>query len=289
VGVGLLRTESQLIGRAGYPSEDELYATYRKIVDGMYPHGVIIRVFDVGGDKIAPGSFHESNPFLGWRGIRVLLDRPDLFLAQLRAILRASNRKTVRIMFPMVSTVREIMRTKEMVEQAKRELTARGEAFDPTVKLGIMVETPAAAILADQMAAEVDFLSIGTNDLIQYVMAVDRDNMAVAPLYQQFSPAVLRTIKMVIDAGHKKNRWVGMCGEMAGDPLATMLLVGMGLDEFSMIPTVLPEIKKIIRSIKFKDAKRVAEKVLSMTTEDEAYHYLSAVIRNQLPELPLEP
>jgi phosphoenolpyruvate-protein phosphotransferase (PTS system enzyme I) len=289
VGIGLLRTESQLMSRTGFPSEDELYETYRKIVDGMYPHSVIVRVFDAGGDKIAPGSFHESNPFLGWRGIRVLLDRPDLFLTQLRAILRASDRKTVRIMFPMVSTLEEIRRAKEMVELAKAELTTRGQTFDHSVKLGIMIETPAAAIIADLMAAEVDFLSIGTNDLVQYVMAVDRDNMAVAPLYQQFNPAVLRTIKMVIDAGHKKNRWVGMCGEMAGDPLATVPLVGMGLDEFSVIPTVLPEIKKIIRSIKFKDAKRVAEKVLAMTSEVEAHAYLSTLIRNQIPEIPLEP
>jgi phosphotransferase system enzyme I (PtsI) len=176
-----------------------------------------------------------------------------------------------------------------MVELAKAELTTRGQTFDHSVKLGIMIETPAAAIIADLMAAEVDFLSIGTNDLVQYVMAVDRDNMAVAPLYQQFNPAVLRTIKMVIDAGHKKNRWVGMCGEMAGDPLATVPLVGMGLDEFSVIPTVLPEIKKIIRSIKFKDAKRVAEKVLAMTSEVEAHAYLSTLIRNQIPEIPLEP
>lgn len=288
-GIGLFRTESQLIGRSGFPSEEELYITYRKVVDGIYPHNVIIRLFDVGGDKLAPGSFHESNPFLGWRGIRVLLDRSDLFLTQLRATLRASDRKNLSILIPMVSTVREIRQTKELLEQAKGELRARGEAFDPNIKIGIMVETPAAAVLADQMAAEADFLSIGTNDLIQYMMAVDRDNMAVAPLYQQFNPAVLRTIKMIIDAGHKKNRWVGMCGEMAGDPVATLLLLGMGLDEFSVIPTVLPEIKKIIRTSRFKDAKRVADKVLTMTTEQEAREYLLALIRNQIPEIPLEP
>jgi len=289
VGIGLFRTESQLIGRSGYPSEEELCSTYRKVVDGIFPHNVIIRLFDVGGDKLAPGSFHENNPFLGWRGVRVLLDRPDLFLTQLRAILRASNRKNLSIMIPMVSTVREIQQTKKLLDQAKNELRDHGEAFDPNIKIGIMVETPAAAVLADQMAAEADFLSIGTNDLIQYIMAVDRDNMAVAPLYQQFNPAVLRTIKMVIDAGHKKNRWVGMCGEMAADPVATVLLLGMGLDEFSVIPSVLPEIKKIIRTTKFKDAKRVADKVLTMTTEQEARDYLLALIRNQIPEIPLEP
>jgi phosphotransferase system enzyme I (PtsI) len=151
-----------------------------------------------------------------------------------------------------------------------------------------MVETPAATLMADQMAAEADFLSIGTNDLTQYIMAVDRDNLAVAPLYQQFNPAVLRAIKMIIDAGHKKSSWVGMCGEMAGDPLATVLLVGLGLDEFSVIPTVLPEIKKIIRSVKQRDAKRVAERALAMTSEAEIREYLSSVVKNQIPEIPLD-
>jgi len=288
-GIGLFRTEGQLIGRNTYPSEDEQYEAYRKAADGMYPHPVIFRVFDVGGDKLAPESFHEQNPFLGWRGIRVLLDREEIFLDQLRAILRASVRKNVRVMFPMISTLQEIRETKEMLVRAKADLAAKGVPFDPGIKIGIMVEVPAAVILAEQMAAEVDFLSIGTNDLIQYVLAVDRDNNAVAPLYQQFNPAVLRTIKMVIDAGHKKNAWVGMCGEMAGDPLATVLLVGLGLDEFSVIPSVLPEIKKIIRSIKFKDAKRVAEKALTMTTVGEIREYLSSIIKNKVPEIPLEP
>ncbi len=287
-GIGLFRTEGQLIGRNTYPSEDEQYDVYREVADGMHPHPVIFRVFDVGGDKLAPESFHEQNPFLGWRGIRVLLDREEIFLDQLRAMLRASTRKNVRIMIPMVSTLQEIRQTKQLLARAKADLTARGIDFDPAVKIGIMVEVPAAAILAEQMAAEVDFLSIGTNDLIQYILAVDRDNNAVAPLYQQFNPAVLRTIKMVIDAGHRKNAWVGMCGEMAGDHLATVLLVGLGLDEFSVIPSVLPEIKKIIRSIKFRDAKRVSDKVLSMSTVEEIRTYLSSIIKNKVPDIPLE-
>ncbi len=287
-GIGLFRTEGQLFGRTGYPTEEELYATYRTAAEAVFPHPVIFRTFDVGGDKIAPGSFHENNPFLGWRGIRVLLDRPDLFLTQLRAILRSSERKNVRIMLPMVSTVQEIRQTREVLRTAMDQLQHRGQPFDPGVKLGVMVETPAAALLADHMAAEVDFLSIGTNDLTQYVMAVDRDNLAVAPLYQQFNPAVLRAIKMIIDAGHKRSRWVGMCGEMAGDPLATVLLVGLGLDEFSVIPTVLPEIKKIIRTVKSRDAKRVAERALSMSAESDIREYLSSVVRNQVPEIPLD-
>ena len=287
-GVGLFRTEGQLFGRTGYPTEEELYATYRSATDVIFPNTVIFRVFDVGGDKIAPGSFHENNPFLGWRGIRVLLDRPDLFQTQLRAILRASDRKTVRIMLPMVSTVQEIRLAREALRTAMAELARRGVPHDSGIALGVMVETPAAALMAEEMASEVDFLSIGTNDLTQYIMAVDRDNLAVAPLYQQFNPAVLRAIKMIIDAGHRKACWVGMCGEMAGDPLATVMLVGLGLDEFSVIPSVLPEIKKIIRTVKFKEAKRVADRALGMSSEAEIREYLSSVIKNQIPELPLD-
>jgi phosphotransferase system enzyme I (PtsI) len=288
-GVGLFRTEGFLIGRTTAPSEEEQYEAYRDIAENTFPHTVIFRVFDVGGDKVAPGAFHEQNPFLGWRGIRVLLDRPDILLTQLRAILRASTRKNVRIMFPMVSTLTEIHRAKEFLAQARNELESQKIPFDRKVKIGVMVEVPSAAVMAERMASQVDFLSIGTNDLIQYVLAVDRDNNAVAPLYQQFDPAVLHTIKHIIDAGHKRNVWVGMCGEMAGDPLATVLLVGLGLDEFSVIPSVLPEIKKIIRSIRYKDARRVAEKALTMNSPEEIRAYLSTIIRNQLPEIPIEP
>jgi phosphotransferase system enzyme I (PtsI) len=287
-GIGLFRTESQLIGKASYPTEEEQYQAYSRVADGVFPHSVIFRAFDVGGDKISPDTEHEANPFLGWRGIRVLLDRPRLFLDQLRSILRASTRKNVRIMFPMVSTVQEIRRAREMVSLAKKELDARALPYDPDIKIGIMVEVPAAAVLAEQMAAEADFLSIGTNDLIQYLLAVDRDNAAVAPLYQQFNPAVLRTIRHIIDAGHKKGIWVGMCGEMAGDPLATVLLIGLGIDELSVIPSVLPEIKKIILSIKYKEAKRVADKVLTMSTDQEIRDHLSSITRNKVPEIPFD-
>jgi len=285
-GIGLFRTESQLIGRPSYPTEEEQFSAYRRVAEGVYPNSVIFRTFDVGGDKISPDTEHEANPFLGWRGIRVLLDRPGLFLDQLRGILRASTRKNVRIMFPMVSTVQEIRRAREMVARAKAELDERGLPYDRDIKIGIMIEVPAAAVLAGEMAGEADFLSIGTNDLIQYLLAVDRDNAAVAPLYQQFNPAVLRTIRHIIDAGHKKGVWVGMCGEMAGDPLATVLLVGLGIDELSVIPSVLPEIKKIILSIKYKEAKRVADRVLAMSTEQEIRDHLSSIIKNKVPEIP---
>lgn len=287
-GIGLFRTESQLIGREAYPTEEELYEKYKEVADGIFPHPVIFRVFDVGGDKLSPETRHEANPFLGWRGIRVLLDRPEMFLNQLRGILRASIRKNVRIMFPMVTTLQEVRNAKSMVERAKEDLKARGIPFDPALRIGVMIEVPAAAILADQLAEEVDFFSIGTNDLIQYLLAVDRDNNAVAPLYQQFNPAVLRCIKMVIDAGHKRNVWVGMCGEMAADPLATILLVGLGLDELSVVPSMVPEIKKIIRCVKQTDAKQIADKALALTTDLEIKDYLTSVLRTRIPEIPLE-
>ncbi len=288
-GVGLFRTESQLIGRGSYPTEEEQCRVYETIAEKVFPHPVIFRAFDVGGDKLAPGSYHEANPFLGWRGIRVLLDRPEeLFLPHLRAILRASTRKNVRVMFPMISNLHEVRSAKKFLDQAKAELRDRQVSFDANIPVGVMIEVPSAALLAEDIAREVDFLSIGTNDLIQYLLAVDRDNSAVAPLYQQFNPAVLRTIKQIIDGGHKHHRWVGMCGEMAGDPIATTLLVGMGIDELSVIPTILPEIKKIIRSIKYKVARRVAEKVLAMGTVDEIKDFLADEIKHRLPDIPLE-
>jgi len=287
-GVGLYRTESQLLGQGAYPSEEEQFKEYEQVAEKVFPHSVIFRTFDVGGDKLAPEFYHEENPFLGWRGIRVCLDRPEMFLTQLRALLRASTRKNVRIMFPMVSMVQEVRLAKDFVQRAKEELRTRNCAFDANLKVGVMIEVPSAAMLAGEIAQEVDFLSIGTNDLIQYLLAVDRDNSAVAPLYQQFHPAVLRTIKMVIDAGHSNDTWVGMCGEMAGDPLATILLLGLGIDELSVVPTVLPEIKKIIRSVSHKQAREISQSVLTLSTELEIKEYLYTTMAKLLPEIPLE-
>lgn len=287
-GVGLFRTESQLMGRPTFPTEDEQAEEYTHIAEQLFPHPVIFRTFDIGGDKISPAALKEDNPFLGWRGIRVSLDRPEMFLDQLRAILRASARKNARILFPMVSKVMEVRKSKEYVKRAMDDLRRRGIPFDEKIPIGVMIEVPAAAILAEEIAKEVDFLSIGTNDLIQYLLAIDRGNLMVASLYQEFNPAVIRTIKSVIDAGHKHHKWVGMCGEMAGNPLAVMLLVGLGLDEFSVTPTILPEIKKVIRSIKYKEAKKIADKVLTLPTESEIKSFLASILKEKLPDLPLE-
>jgi phosphotransferase system enzyme I (PtsI) len=287
-GIGLYRTESLVIARAAFPEEEEQYEVYRSVAEGMAPFPVIFRTFDIGGDKVIPETTREQNPFLGWRGIRVMLDRPALFLSQLRAILRASAHGNVRIMFPMVSKLHEIRAAKQLLEQAKTELTARGIPYDPKLKIGLMIEVPSAVILAEEFAAEVDFLSIGTNDLIQYLLAVDRDNSSVAQLFQHFNPAVIRAIKLVVEAGHRRHVWIGMCGEMAGDPLATVLLMGLGLDELSVNPTILPEIKKIIRSVRHKDARKVAEKMLTLPTEAEIKEFLSTLVRDKIPELPIE-
>jgi len=286
-GVGLYRTERMLLNREVIPGEEEQYEEYKRIAEKIFPHQVILRTFDFGGDKVFPQSLPEANPFLGWRGIRICLDEPQLFLEQLRAILRASARKNVAMMFPMIATVKELREAKKITEQAKAELREKKIPFDEQIKIGVMIEVPSAAVMAEEIARESDFVSIGTNDLIQYLLAVDRTNSVVADLYQEFHPAVLRSIKHIADAAHKAKVWVGMCGEMAGDPLAVILLVGLGLDELSVVPAILPEIKKIIRSIKYKEAKRIAGDVLGFTTAEEVEQYLRDVIKKRFPDIPL--
>ncbi len=287
-GVGLYRTESLLIGRDDFPSEDEQYREYRRIVDRIYPQRVIMRAFDIGGDKIAAETAEEQNPFLGWRGIRVCFDRPDLFLNQLRAMLRASTRKNLAVMFPMITTINEVRRAKDFVQQAKTDLRARHVNFDDGLQVGVMIEVPAAALTAGQIAAEVDFLSVGSNDLIQYLLAVDRGNSLVSALYREFEPSVLLTLKHVINAGHKHGIWVGICGEMGGHPLAVPLLVGLGMDELSVVPVVLPEIKKIIRSLTYTQMQEVAKTALGLGTGDEVEEYLRDFLTKALPDLPLD-
>lgn len=287
-GIGLYRSEVLLIGKEVFPTEEEQFEQYRLIAEAMYPQRVIIRTFDIGGDKLMVNSTKENNPFLGWRGIRVMLDKPELFLDQLRAILRASIRKNVSVMFPMVSSLKEVRSAKRFVEEAKVHLRKANIPFDEKIKIGVMVEVPAAAVIAEDLAKEVDFLSIGTNDLIQYLLAVDRGNDVVSGLYQEFHPAVLRFLRRIIERGKRKDVWVGMCGEMAGDPLATILLLGLGLDEFSVVPNVLPEIKKIIRSVKYKEAKKIAKHVMTLETEDEVKAYLRGIMMDKFPDIPTD-
>ena len=286
-GVGLYRTETLLIGKEVFPTEDQQFRQYDLIAGSMAPKQVIIRTFDIGGDKLMSQQTKEQNPFLGWRGIRIMLDKPQVFLDQLRAILRASARGNIAIMFPMVSNIKEVRLAKQLLEQAKDELRDRGVAFDEKIPVGVMVEVPAAAIIAEDLAREVTFLSIGTNDLIQYLLAVDRGNEIVSELYQEFHPAVVRFLRRIIERGKNGGAWVGMCGEMAGDPLATVLLLGLGLDEFSVAPTILPEIKKIIRSVRLTEAKQLAERVLTLDTEDAIRAAVADVMRKQFPEIPI--
>jgi len=287
-GIGLYRTESLLLGEEVFPTEEEQYGVYHRIAESVYPKEAIIRTFDIGGDKFMAQTVRENNPFLGWRGVRVMLDKPQIFLDQLRAILRASSRKNIAILLPMVTNLKEVQLTKQLIAQAKDDLRARKIAFDDKIKLGVMIEVPAAAITADHLGHEVNFLSIGTNDLIQYLLAVDRGNDIVSELFQEFHPAVIRFLRRIIERGKQKRTWVGMCGQMAGDPLATILLVGLGLDEFSVVPNMVPKIKKIIRSIHYTEAIHVAERVLMMQSEDEIRTYLINLMKRKFPDIPLE-
>lgn len=278
-GVGLFRSEFLFMDREQLPSEEEQFVAYRDAVSGMAGKPVIIRTLDVGGDKHLPylDMPKEENPFLGWRAIRISLDRLDLFKTQLRAILRASAFGRALIMFPMISHVEQIRQAKTFVEEAKQELRQEGIAFDEQIPLGIMIEIPAACLIADALAAEVDFFSIGTNDLVQYTLAVDRMNERLSELYSYFHPAVLRLIQSVIDASHRNGIWTGMCGEMAADPLAAPLLLGLGLDEFSCNANSLPRVKEQIRRMSYQNAQEVAKHVLALSTPDEVKTYLASL------------
>ncbi len=242
---------------------------------------------DLGGDKNPPsiGIPPEENPFLGWRAIRISLDRQEIFQPQLRAILRASAEGNVKILFPMISSLEEVGECKKALEQAKSSLRKEGIPFDENIEIGLMIEVPSAALLADKLAAEVDFLSIGTNDLVQYLLAVDRGNERVAYLYKHLHPAVLRMIKQIIVAGHEQGVWVGMCGEMASDPLATLILLGLDLDEFSVSPMAVPEIKKIIRSTEQREAVRIANKVLEFEKATDVERFMTKVMRQKFKDL----
>ena len=270
-GVGLYRTEFLFMDRDALPTEDEQFKAYKEVAEAMPDQPIIVRTMDIGGDKELPymNFPKEMNPFLGWRAVRIFFDREDIMHAQLKAILRASAFGKLRIMFPMIISVEEFRSLKATVEQLKAELRADGKAFDESIEVGIMIETPAAAVMAHHLAKEVDFFSIGTNDLTQYTLAVDRGNEMISAMYNPLSPSVLTLIKMVIDASHAEGKWTGMCGELAGDERATLLLLGMGLDEFSMSAISVPRIKKLIRNTNFEDVKAMADQALSYATAAE--------------------
>lgn len=283
-GIGLFRTEYMYLAKRRPPTEEEQYAVYAEVARLFKPYPVIIRTFDLGGDKVVPG-YVESNPFLGFRAIRLMFEHPDLFLAQVRAVLRASAHGNVKMMFPMVTTLEELRRAKLIVEKARRELRAEGVPFDDDLEVGVMVEIPSAAIMADRLAKECSFLSIGSNDLTQYTLAVDRGNQRVAKLFNHFHPAVLYLIKRTIDAAHEQGIWVGICGEFASDPLAIVLLLGMGIDELSTSPGCLPEAKSIIRSIDTEIAAEVAAAVMKQSTVLEVQRLLRREVDRRFPKL----
>lgn len=282
-GVGLYRTEFLFMDRDAFPTEEEQFQAYKAVAEAVGAQAVIVRTMDIGGDKDLPymNLPKEENPFLGWRAIRICLDRKEILHAQLRAILRASVFGKLRIMFPMIISVEEVRALKAELELLKSQLRAEGKAFDESIEVGVMVETPAAAAIANHLAKEVDFFSIGTNDLTQYTLAVDRGNELISHLYNPMSPAVLRLIKQVIDASHAEGKWTGMCGELAGDERATLLLLGMGLDEFSMSAISIPGIKKIIRNANYDDAKALAEQALSQPTAQELSDVVSRFIKEK--------
>jgi phosphotransferase system enzyme I (PtsI) len=275
-GVGLLRTELLFMDRDSFPTEDEQFEFYKSAALRSKNKPVIVRTIDIGGDKHLP-YFNlpaELNPFLGYRAIRICLDRKDLFITQLKAILRASVFGDLKIMFPMISNLQEIKSAKNIVAEAKAELLNDNIAFNADIKVGIMIEIPSAAITADILAKEVDFFSIGTNDLCQYTLAVDRMNEKISHLYDPFNPGVLRLIQNVIEQGHKHNIHVGMCGEMASDPMATLLLVGMGLNDLSMSAASIPAIKNIIISNSITKARDIYKNVMKMDSSEKIIVYL---------------
>jgi phosphotransferase system enzyme I (PtsI) len=267
-GIGLYRTEFLYLNRTTLPGEEEQYATYRKVAEQVQPHPLIIRTFDLGGDKLAGSleSGDELNPFMGHRAIRFSLENVDIFKAQLRAIIRASAVGNVKIMFPMISGLEELGRALAVFEECKAELTKEGQPFDPGTEVGAMIEIPSAAMCADRLAREIDFFSIGTNDLIQYAIAVDRVNERVAHLYEPTHPAVLRLLKMVADAAHTHDIWVGVCGEMAGDLALTPLLLGLGMDELSVGASLVPRVKRAVQTLTHSECQQLVQQALELDT-----------------------
>lgn len=276
-GVGLFRTEFLYMGRDTLPTEEEQFEAYKAVAEAFgKDKPIVIRTLDIGGDKELPylGLPKELNPFLGYRAIRLCLDRPDMFKTQLRAILRASVYGNIKLMYPMIASLQELRAANRILEDVKQELKRDDIPFRETMEVGMMIEVPAAAIIAEQLTQEIDFFSIGTNDLIQYTMAVDRMNEKISYLYQPFHPAILRLIKTVIDAAHRKGKWVGMCGEMAGNLTAIPILLGMGLDEFSMSASAILPARALLRKLKKLDMQRLSEHVLQMDEAEQIKQYV---------------
>ena len=279
-GIGLYRTEFLYMENDELPAEEIQFEEYKKVAQDMKGQPVIIRTMDIGGDKELKclDLPSEMNPFLGYRAIRISLNRPDIFKVQLRALLRASAFGDIHIMYPMIASVEEVKQANAMLDECKEELAAESKDFNKDIKVGIMIEVPAAAVISPILAKYVDFFSIGTNDLCQYTLAVDRMNEAIGSLYQPLHPGVLRLIKHVIDASHEQGKFTGMCGELASDPVATMILLGLGLDEFSMTASSIPLIKNILRSVSKTECEEVANKALTMDTAEEITEYAKSVL-----------
>ncbi len=273
-GIGLVRTEQLFSEHEFLPSENIQFESYFKIAEEMYPKNVVIRVFDVGGDKVLPVDVKELNPFLGWRGIRFLLDNKSEFKDQLKAILRASSKKNIKIMLPMVSSLEEVTETITLLNNAKNELRSANIPFDENIELGIMVEVPSAAVLIPKLAKYIKFISLGTNDLIQYLLAVDRTNEIVSELYQEFHPSVIQTIYRIVENAVQVGLDVSICGELAADTLATPLLIGLGLRNLSVSAISIPYIKRIVKNVSLTDAKNLAEKALTLDTHSEVVQLL---------------
>lgn len=280
-GIGLYRTEFLYMGRENLPSEEEQFTAYKTVLEGMQGKPVVIRTLDIGGDKHLPylPLQEEMNPFLGHRAIRLCLDQQELFRTQLRALLRASVYGNLKIMFPMIATIQEFCEAKAILLQEKEKLIAGGIAVGSSIEVGMMVEIPSTAVMADIFAKEVDFFSIGTNDLIQYTMAADRMNEKVSYLYQPYNPAILRLIQMVIKAAHQEQKWVGMCGEMAGDELAVPLLLGLGLDEFSMSATSILKTRALLKQLSVPEMQALATEALQLATAEEVLEKVKQAVK----------
>jgi len=276
-GVGLYRTEFLYMGRDEMPTEDEQFEAYKKVLETMEDKRVVVRTLDIGGDKELPylNLPEEMNPFLGYRAIRLCLDQPEIFRPQLRALLRASVYGKLNIMFPMVATIKEFRDAKALLLEEKENLTNEGIEVSDDIEVGIMVEIPSTAALADVFAKEVDFFSIGTNDLIQYTMAADRMSERVSYLYQPYNPAILRLVQQVINASHNEGKWTGMCGEMAGDETAIPLLLGLGLDEFSMSATSILKARRQIKGLSKNEMEELAQKAINCATSEEVQDLVS--------------